>query len=51
MTSLKEILQLEEEFKCYLRPVIEDDENGWGFIAYNVNLPKSSIYQKLYKMR
>ena len=25
ITSLKEVLQLEEEFKCYLRPVIEDD--------------------------
>ena len=44
ITSLKEVLQLEEEFKCYLRPVIEDDQNGWGFLAYNLSIPKSSIY-------
>jgi len=44
-----EILPLESEFKCYIRPVIDDEEQGWGLIAANVKFPdRIGIYSKIY---
>ena len=36
-TDFQEVIAMEDEFKCYLRPVIEDEESGWGFVAGNIN--------------
>ena len=47
-----EILPLESEFKCYIRPVIDDDEQGWGLIAANVKFPdRTGIYPRIYQWR
>jgi formiminotetrahydrofolate cyclodeaminase len=46
--SLKEILELESEFKSYLRPVIEEDQTGWGFITSSMIYSKESEYQKIF---
>lgn len=42
---------MENEFKCYLRPVIEDDQDGWGFLAANLKTSSSAIYPKIYNFR
>jgi len=44
-------LKMENEFKCYLRPVIEDDQDGWGFLAANLKTSSSAIYPKIYNFR
>jgi len=49
--DISEILELENEFKCYLRPVIEDTEEGWGFLAANLKVSSSAIYPKIYHLR
>lgn len=49
-TDLKDILSMEDEFRCFLRPVIEDEESGWGFIADNINPSIKTIYPKIYQL-
>jgi len=41
---LQEILELESEFKSYLRPVIEEDLSGWGFVTNSMIYSKESEY-------
>jgi hypothetical protein len=51
-TNLNELLKMESEFKCYIRPVIDDDYQGWGLVANNVSTsPEGSIYPWIYKLR
>jgi hypothetical protein len=48
-TNLEEVKALENEFKCYLRPVIEQgDHNGWSFLADNLKLGSTALYPKIY---
>lgn len=43
---------MEPEFKCYLRPVIEDNYDGWAFVANNLQTsPRKSIYPMVYSLR
>lgn len=49
--DIKDILPMEDEFKCYLRPVIEDPQEGWGFLAANLKVSSSAIYPKIYNFR
>ena len=49
--ELEDILKQEDEFKCYLRPVIEESVNGWGFIASNLRNDSKEIYPKIYRLR
>ena len=49
MHSLEELLSMEAEFKCYLRPVIQDGHSGWGFLASNLQTsPKKAVYPMVY---
>lgn len=36
MPRLDEILSLENEFRCYIRPVMPDLAQGWAFLAANL---------------
>lgn len=49
-TDFQEVLAMEDEFKCYLRPVIEDEETGWSFVAGNINPQIKTIYPKIYQL-
>ena len=50
--NLDELLKLEPEFKCYLRPVIQDDYNGWAFLAHNLQTsPKKAVYPMVFSLR
>ena len=32
-TDLNQILELESEFKCYFRPLIQENQPGWNLIV------------------
>lgn len=50
--DLDELLAMEPEFKCYLRPVIEGDHKGWGFVAENFSTsPTKAVYPMVYQLR
>lgn len=46
-----DIMSNEDEFRCYLRPIIEEENQGWGFIAQNVDSNNKNIYPKIYRLR
>ena len=37
MPDLNELLACEPEFKCYLRPIIQDELKAWNFLADNLS--------------
>ena len=52
MPQLEDIIPLESEFKCYIRPIIDDDDKGWSFLAANMKVrDRVSIYPRIYQWR
>jgi len=50
--NLDELLENEPEFKCYLRPIIRDEQQGWNFLAENMSTSsRKSVYPLIYTLR
>jgi|LakMenEpi03Aug12_release.lakeMendotaPanAssembly.Ray.scaffolds.fasta_scaffold3593232_1 hypothetical protein len=49
--DLDEIIKMESEFKIYFRPIIEEDADGWGFLAENLKIGSSAVYPKIFDIR
>jgi hypothetical protein len=49
--SIEDLLRLENEFKTYLRPVIEDEKHGWQFLAANLKSEGDAMYPKIFNFR
>lgn len=49
--DLQDIKKLEQEFKCYIRPVLPNStqESGWAFLASSFD--DNTIYHKIYHLR
>ena len=51
-TDLEELNQLQDEFRCFLRPIIEETNGGWEFIASHISAKNDkAIYPKILKKR